>query len=109
MKKQEIGKTILSIVIGIVAFIFLLPVLIVLMNSFKANTSINTAAFAFPNGETFVGLSNYINGMTFGNYPFWKSALFTSRAAGTAKPRCQAIKSIYSSSVISTGNSLFIK
>ena len=77
MKKQEIGKTILSIVIGIVAFIFLLPVLIVLMNSFKANTSINTAAFAFPNGETFVGLSNYINGMTFGNYPFYNSVTYS--------------------------------
>ena len=38
---------------------------------------INMETFAFPNKESFVGFANYIKGMTFGNYPFYKSVLFS--------------------------------
>lgn len=44
------------------------------MNSFKSNASINLETFAFPREGTFVALDNYIKGLTFGNYPFLKSA-----------------------------------
>ena len=47
---------------------------LVAMNSFKSNASINLETFAFPHEGTFVGLDNYIKGLTFGNYPFLKSA-----------------------------------
>ena len=57
--------------------VYLLPIAIVLMNSFKTNASINTSTFALPNEQTWMGLQNYIKGMTFGNYPFWKSVLFS--------------------------------
>ena len=57
--------------------VYLLPIAIVLMNSFKSNASINTATFALPNEQTWMGLQNYIKGMTFGNYPFWKSVLYS--------------------------------
>ena len=77
MKREENTKLIMTIIVGIVAVIFLLPILIVLMNSFKANTSINTATFAFPNGETFMGFDNYINGMTYGDFPFYLSVLYS--------------------------------
>lgn len=70
-------KTALSILLGIVCFIWCLPVVSVVINSFKDNTYVKTDTFALPNSETFVGLQNFITGMTFGNYPFIKSALYS--------------------------------
>ena len=43
-------------------------------NSFKLNTYVKTDTFALPNAESFAGWSNFIKGLTFGNYPFLKSA-----------------------------------
>ena len=70
-------KTALSILLGIVCFIWCLPVVSVVINSFKDNTYVKTDTFALPNSEIFVGLQNFITGMTFGNYPFIKSALYS--------------------------------
>lgn len=44
-----------------------------LINSFKANAYINTETFALPTEESYVGLDNYIKGMNYGNYPFFKA------------------------------------
>ena len=53
----------------------------VAINSFKLNTFVKTETFALPTDESFAGWSNFITGMTFGNYPFWSafgySALIT--------------------------------
>ncbi len=43
--------------------VFILPILIVLYNSFKGQFFISGDPFALPNAETFVGLRNYINGI----------------------------------------------
>ena len=67
-------KTILSIVLGVICVIYVLPVLTVVINSFKLNTYVKTDTFAFPNAESFAGWANFIKGLTFGNYPFLKSA-----------------------------------
>ena len=67
-------KTILSIVLGVICVIYVLPVLTVVINSFKLNTYVKTDTFALPNVESFAGWSNFIKGLTFGNYPFLKSA-----------------------------------
>lgn len=61
----------------ILSLIWLVPVFEVLINSFKLNTFVNLEPFALPNGESFAGLANYIKGMTFGNYPFLKAALYS--------------------------------
>lgn len=61
----------------ILSLIWLVPVFEVLMNSFKLNTFVNLEPFALPNGESFAGLANYIKGMTFGNYPFLKAAMYS--------------------------------
>lgn len=78
MKKRHVGSTILSVVFVLICLCWLLPIGAVLNNSLKSNASINTDTFALPNEESFVGLQNYINGMTFGNYPFYKSVLYTA-------------------------------
>ena len=61
----------------LLSLIWLVPVFEVLMNSFKLNTFVNLEPFALPNAETFAGFANYIKGMTFGNYPFLKAALYS--------------------------------
>ncbi len=44
--------------------IFIFPILLVLMNSFKSRLYVSTVPFAWPKGEMFVGFENYINGLT---------------------------------------------
>jgi raffinose/stachyose/melibiose transport system permease protein len=63
MKAQNVTRDrILFIFLLILALLFLTPIFIVLMNSFKGRFFISDAPFAFPTAETFVGLKNYING-----------------------------------------------
>ncbi|MBQ9686252.1 MAG: carbohydrate ABC transporter permease [Oscillospiraceae bacterium] len=70
-------KTVLSVVLAAICIIYVLPVLSVVINSFKYNTFVKTDTFALPVGEMWAGFQNFIKGMTFGNYPFWKSVLFS--------------------------------
>ena len=76
-KRRSFGSTILTFVFVLICATWLIPIVIVLFNSFKDNSVINMETFAFPNKESFVGFANYIKGMTFGNYPFYKSVLFS--------------------------------
>ena len=59
------------------SFVFMLPIIFVLINSFKTNVSIGDNFFALPMKESFTAFNNYIKGITFGNYPFI-SALINS-------------------------------
>ena len=70
-------KTILSVVLALICILYILPVLAVVVNSFKLNTYVKTETFALPTAESFAGWANYIKGITFGNYPFWKSAFYS--------------------------------
>lgn len=83
MKKQKTlaserrTKTTLSIVLAVICVIYVLPVVTVVLNSFKKNTYVKTDTFAIPKGDMWAGFSNFIKGMTFGNYPFYKSVLYS--------------------------------
>ena len=48
----------------ILALIFIAPILIVLINSFKLKFFIATEPFVLPTSETFTGFSNYVEGLT---------------------------------------------
>lgn len=76
MKKQNEHR-ILTVLFSIIVIIYIMPVALVLMNSFKANTYVKTDTFKWPIGEMAVGFDNYIKGMTFGDYPFLKSVGFS--------------------------------
>ena len=76
-KRRSFGSTVLTFVFVLICATWLIPIVVVLFNSFKDNSVINMETFAFPNKESFVGFANYIKGMTFGNYPFYKSVLFS--------------------------------
>ena len=70
-------KTILSAVLAVICVIYVLPAVAVVINSFKLNTFVKTDTFALPTGEMYAGFDNFIKGMTFGNYPFAKSVLYS--------------------------------
>ena len=71
-------KTTMSVVLTAICIIYVLPVLTVVINSFKQNTFVKTETFALPTAESSAGFSNFIKGMTFGNYPFWKSVAYSA-------------------------------
>ena len=76
-KKHEHSKTVLTVAFAVICIIYVLPILIVLINSFKSNAAVNTETFALPNSDSFVGFQNYVKGMTFGNYPFVKAVFYS--------------------------------
>ena len=77
VKKHDRKKMALTVLFTVICVIYVMPILIVLMNSFKSNAAVNTETFAFPNENSFVGWQNYIKGMTFGNYPFLKAVFYS--------------------------------
>ena len=77
LQSQKRSKTALTVIFSVISVIYVMPIVLVLVNSFKHNNAINMNPFAMPNSETFMGIQNYVTGMTFGNYPFPK-ALFYS-------------------------------
>ena len=77
LNQKHPGKTILTVFFSLLSLVYVFPVFMVVLNSFKENTFVKTHTFAFPSGESFVGFLNFIKGMTFGGYPFWRSALYS--------------------------------
>lgn len=77
LSAEKRRKGVLSGVFAAICIIYVLPVFFVALNSFKVNTFVKTDTFSWPSGESYAGLANFIKGMTFGNYPFWKSALYS--------------------------------
>lgn len=77
LTKKKHGKTLLSIFFALICVLYVAPVFLVALNSFKMNTFVKTDTFGWPSGESFAGWNNFIKGLTFGNYPFLKSALYS--------------------------------
>ena len=73
VKRYSTGSSILTAIFVVICLIWVMPIIEVVTNSFKSNNHINLDVFALPNSESFVGMANYITGMTFGNYPFMRS------------------------------------
>lgn len=63
MKSNVKGNRLIPCVLTILSLLFLAPILIVLMNSFKGKFYISDAPFALPNADTFVKFSNYVSGV----------------------------------------------
>ncbi|MBR7133889.1 MAG: carbohydrate ABC transporter permease [Clostridia bacterium] len=67
--QTKIFDRILFVILLAVAAIFIFPVLIVLINSFKQKFSISSDPFSLPTENTFVGLSNYTQGIDNTGFP----------------------------------------
>ena len=63
-KQKTCSNTIAFAFLCLLAAIFLIPILLVLLNSFKSRFYISSSPFAMPNSETFVGFENYLNGLS---------------------------------------------
>lgn len=61
--KRKRGKFLLYALLVVFAAVFLAPVFIVLMNSFKNKLFITSEPFALPDSQTFSGLENYTSGL----------------------------------------------
>ena len=76
-KRYSLGSTILTCVFILVCLAWIFPIMQVLINSFKTNAAVSLNPFTLPDAESFAGFDNYTKGLTFGNYPFLKSAAYS--------------------------------
>ena len=77
LKTERLYKNLTTVFFAILSLVYIFPVLMVLLNSFKLNTFVKTETFKWFTEESWAGLQNFIKGMTFGGYPFWKSVVFS--------------------------------
>ncbi len=69
-KKSKIENYIFYTLLIFLTIVFIFPILLVLMNSFKSRLYVSTQPFAWPSGNMFVGMENYINGLTTSGFFF---------------------------------------
>ena len=63
IKHKKVSNMFSFFLLLILSLIFLFPIYLVIINSFKSKFNIIGNPFSFPNEETFVGIENYINGI----------------------------------------------
>ncbi|MDE5580414.1 MAG: carbohydrate ABC transporter permease [Treponemataceae bacterium] len=63
-RQKQATKQIAFFAMVVLTAIFLVPIFLVLVNSFKSRLYISSAPFSLPNEETFVGFQNYIAGLS---------------------------------------------
>ncbi len=64
MKKIKLSNIAIFIILLLLSFLFLIPIITVVSNSFKNKFSISQTPFVLPNNETFAGIENYIKGIS---------------------------------------------
>ena len=62
--KKKVVDIVIYVVLTVLAVAFLVPIALVIMNSLKSKLYISTTPFVLPNEENFVGLKNYVEGLT---------------------------------------------
>ncbi len=62
-RKNSFSSVTLTAFLSLLSVLFLMPILVVLMNSFKGRFYISDQPFTFPTAKTFSGIANYINGI----------------------------------------------
>lgn len=66
VRTMEVSKEtgiIMTVIFSILALVFIFPIVLVFINSFKSKLYISDSPFSLPDSQTFVGLSNYIDGV----------------------------------------------
>lgn len=79
LSAEKRKKVVLSVILALVCIAWILPVLAVVINSFKVNTFVKTATFALPLKEMWAGFSNFVTGMSLqnGETNFWLAAFYS--------------------------------
>ena len=60
---KRIKDNAIFFLLSVLSILFLVPIIIVFINSFKSRIYISSEPLKLPTSETFVGLENYINGI----------------------------------------------
>lgn len=76
MKTNKKNNLLTLIVLVVFAVLFLAPIFLIIINSFKGRLYISEDLFSLPNATTFVGLENYKRGINI--VDFWNAFGYTS-------------------------------
>lgn len=78
-RNDRLINSVLITLLCVLGAIFLIPVVLVLLNSFKSRLYISAAPFELPDSTTFVGLQNYLTGLMTAGFPaaFGRSVFIT--------------------------------
>ncbi|MGN0204736.1 MAG: carbohydrate ABC transporter permease [Coprococcus sp.] len=64
MRRSKQGyKSVLTVIFSIISVIYVMPIVLVIINSFKKKSKISLDPFGLPTGKAFNGWDNYINGI----------------------------------------------
>ncbi len=95
------------ILLVLLALLFIAPLIIVLINSFKAKFDIIGSPFSLPNSETFVGIENYITGIkSSGIIPAFLRSLFITVLSVIVLVVCTSMTAWYITRVKSKFNKI---
>ena len=61
--QEKRTNRLLTVLLVLLAAVFLLPLILVIVNSFKSRLYISAAPFSLPTADTFVGVENYLRGL----------------------------------------------
>ena len=67
--RSKFSDSVFFVILIILAALFIFPVLIVIINSFKQKFSISSSPFSLPTEQTFTGLENYSTGINNTGFP----------------------------------------
>lgn len=67
-KRKTKHGALLTTIFSIISVVYMFPILLVLMNSFKKKAYISRKPFDIPNGKMYVGLENYFRGIKQANF-----------------------------------------
>ena len=67
-KRKTKHGALLTTIFSIISVVYMFPILLVLMNSFKKKAYISRKPFAIPSGKIYVGLDNYFRGVKQANF-----------------------------------------
>ncbi|MBQ8303704.1 MAG: carbohydrate ABC transporter permease [Clostridia bacterium] len=64
MAKRKTLNILATVLLILLSALFIFPIAVIVMNSFKTRFEISTTPFVIPSSDTFAGLENYITGIT---------------------------------------------
>lgn len=82
--KKQVSNIATFATLIVLACVFLVPIILVFINSFKVRLFISNQPFALPSGEMFAGFENYLKGLTTSGFfaAFMRSVFITVVSVG---------------------------
>lgn len=96
MKENRRADILWTLLLCVLAVIFLIPIALVVLNSFKSRLYISSDPFSLPLRESYVGLENYLTGLnTAGFLPAFGRSVFITVASVALIVLCTAMTAWY--------------